>query len=457
MPDLCRILDPLPLKWRFTTATLAPLIVGVAIYPLVGFWAFVISAAVAVLFVWFLGRRQTRYFVLTATGILRTRSIDRRHRLATEGPAEQQRIAHAVNSLADGIEATLAESDRNRRYHETILSELTVGILVVDRNGILQYANPSACEMLGFEIDPIEDAQVPLATKVNVYEINDAVTTSANFGDTVQRNVEMYDTHRHLEVVARGLSPSVSDVGRTVVIINDRTDEIRLAVAMQEFVANASHELRTPIASVQASVETLKMSRSIMRSEDVDQFLDRIDDGTRRMSALVSELMDLTMLETGRSVLHLTEVPAGDLIAAVMDSHGPIEDRAARQIEIDIDFEGELPKILIDLPKMERAIGNLLVNAQKFTHDGGRIRIGCSATDDEAIFEVEDNGIGIDAEELPHIFERFYKSQRSDLDRSGFGLGLAITQNIIDMHGGSVEVASSIGEGSKFTVRLPIS
>ena len=453
MPELRRILDPIPLKWRFSFATFVPLIIGITLYPLIGFWAFAVSAAVAVGFVWLLSKRQTRYFVQTATGILRTRAIDRRHRLSIEGPAEQQRIAHAVNRLADSVEATLAESERNRRYHETILNELTVGILVVDGNGILQYANPAACELLGFEFDPNHDDQIPLSIKVSIYEINEAVAASANIGEMVHRNVEVYDTQRHLEVIARGLTPSVSDVGRAMVIINDRTDEIRLAVAMREFVANASHELRTPIASVQASVETLKISRSAMRSQDVDRFLDRINDGTRRMNALVSELMDLTLLETGRSVLHVSEVPAEDLIAAVLDSHGPTVDGKTHQI--DIDVKGPPSSVLIDLPKMERAIGNLLVNAQKFTPDGGRIRIGCRATEDEVLFEVEDTGVGIDTEDLPHIFQRFYKSQRSDHDRSGFGLGLAITQNIVDMHGGSVEVASAIGEGSRFTVRLP--
>ena len=118
MPDLCSILDPVPLKWRFTTATAVPLIVGLILFPLVGFWSIAASSLIAVTGIWMLGRRQTRYFLRTAVGILRTRAIDRRHRLPVEGPREQQRIAHAVNRLADSVEQTLAESRRNRHYHE---------------------------------------------------------------------------------------------------------------------------------------------------------------------------------------------------------------------------------------------------------------------------------------------------------------------------------------------------
>ena len=165
MPDLCSILDPVPLKWRFTTATAVPLIVGLFLFPFLGFWSLAAGSLIAVIGVWMLGRRQTRYFLRTAVGILRTRAIDRRHRLPIEGPREQQRIAHAVNRLADNVEKTLAESSRSRRYHETILSGLTVGILVVDADGMLQYANPAACEMLGFEIEETEFRLTPLAVK----------------------------------------------------------------------------------------------------------------------------------------------------------------------------------------------------------------------------------------------------------------------------------------------------
>ncbi len=454
MPDLYSILDPVPLKWRFTTATAVPLIAGFALYPLAGFWSIPISATIAVVFVWLLGGRQMRYFRRTAIGILRTRSIDRRHRLPTEGPAEQRRVANAVNRLADNVELTLSEAQRNRRYHETILNELTVGIMVVDADGMLQYANPAACAMLGFEFSVDESGPTPLASKVGIYEINEAVTISITSGDTVRRNVEIYDTHRHLEVTARGLPPEESGVGRSLVIVNDRTDEIRLGVSISEFVANASHELRTPIASIQAAVETLKLGAGDT-PQTRGQFLDRIDDGAQRMALLVSELMDLTLLETGRMALHQTMVSPGDLIDTVMGSHGPMGNDTTHRFVIEI--EDGVPNVLIDVSKIERAIGNLLVNARKFTPEGGLIKISCRSEGDDLVIAVADNGEGIDPEELPHIFERFYKSHRSSGDRSGFGLGLAITKNIVELHRGDVDVQSTVGTGSTFTVRLPIS
>ena len=222
MPDLFRILDPVPLKWRFTAVTAIPLVAGLASYPFVGFWSLAIASLIAIASVWWLSRRQARYFLRTATGILRTRAIDRRHRLPVQGPQEQQRLAHAVNRLADNIEQTVSESLRNRRYHETILSELTAGILVVDAEGMLQYANPVACEMLSFEIEDTEYRMTPLASKVGIFEINEAVRISATTGETVRKIVEIFDEHRHFEVIARGVPPEDSDLGRSVVIHRKR-------------------------------------------------------------------------------------------------------------------------------------------------------------------------------------------------------------------------------------------
>ena len=159
------------LEWRYATAVALPLAVGWILYFFIGWWSIAAASLVAVIAVWFLGYRQMLFFLHTANGIIRTRSIDRRNRLEIEGPPEQQRIINAVNRLADSVELTLSESNRNRRYQETILNEITVGILVVDANGILQYANPAACHTLGFDLPNRLDSPTPLASKVNIYEI----------------------------------------------------------------------------------------------------------------------------------------------------------------------------------------------------------------------------------------------------------------------------------------------
>ena len=453
MPDLCRIFDFLPLRWRYATAAAVPTLIGAVLFFVFGIAAVFIGAATAVVTVWFLATRQSGFFLRTANGILRTQSIDRANRLAVDGPAEQQRIVNAVNRLADSVEATLAASARDRVYHETILNELTVGILVVDANGMLQYANAAARSMLGFTVDEQAPLPAPLASKVSVYEINAAATSSATDGETVLRNVVLYDAQRHLEVVSRALPPEVRNVGRAIVMINDRTDEIRLGVTMREFVANASHELRTPIASIQASVDTLKLG-STLQPEAVDQFLDRIDDSAQRMAAVVSEMMDLTMLETGRSPLNTKMVSVSDLIEKVMSSYGTVGITPVHTIEKQIDYD--VPEVLIDEEKMARAVGNLLGNAQKFTEPGGTIKFSTHAEDSSVFIVVEDTGEGIDADDLPYVFERFYKSHRPRGNRPGFGLGLAITKNIVEMHGGSVEVSSVVGEGSRFTIKLPM-
>ena len=422
--------------------------------PIIGIFAVIGGSVLSVLAVWFLARRQSSFFSSTVNGVLRTHSIDRSNRLELNGPHEQQRIVNAVNRLAEGVEVALAESNRSRAYHETILNELTVGILVVDADGILQYANPSASSTLDFTFNPAKDSRVPLASRVSVYDINDATAHSVENDETVLRNVELFDSQRQIEVVARPFLPDENGNRRTIVIINDRTDEMRLGVSLREFVANASHELRTPIASIQASVDTLKMGDALKPSE-TSQFLDRIDDSTKRMGALVTEMMELTMLETGREPLNVSKIHPSNLIDSVLMLHGPVGTAAHHEIENEVI--GDVPEITVDVPKMERAIGNLLGNAQKFTPPSGRIRITCRKKNGDVVFAVQDDGEGIDPDDLHHIFERFYKSHRSSGDRTGFGLGLAITQNIVEMHDGRVEVESTVGEGSTFRVILPIS
>ena len=204
MLDICRGFERIPIQWRLVIATGIPLAIGLIAYPFIGFWAFFAAAFVAVASVWHFGRRHNEFFRRTAFGIMRTRSIDRRHRLATDGPVEQRRIANAVNRLADRVQQTIQESDNHRRYYETILNELTVGILVVDANGNLQYANPAAGEMLGFTYDGSAEP-MPLAAKVNLYEVNEAITSSIVNGSTIRRDVEIYDTRRHLEILSRPL------------------------------------------------------------------------------------------------------------------------------------------------------------------------------------------------------------------------------------------------------------
>ena len=454
MPDLCRILDFIPLKWRYTTAATIPLLIGLGLYFVVGWVSIVVSSVLSVTSVWLLGHRQTRFFLRTASGIIRTRSIDRRNRLSAEGPLEQQRIINAVNRLADSVEQTLFEANRDRRYHEMVLNEVPVGILVVDAEGMLQYANLAACSLLGFEVQSRISMPAPLASRVNIYEINEAVAASAINRETIHRTIELYDAHRHLDIFSRPLPPDDSGIMRAILIITDRTEEMRLAVMMKEFVANASHELRTPIASIQASVDTLKLGANL-KPEATAQFLDRIDDSAQRMATLVTELMDLALLESGRSPLNLQMTDPKEIISSALDSHGPA--RMSSDHEIAIEVEDGVSSVLVDKQKMERAIGNLLLNARKFTPPGGKITIGCQQQDESAVFTIVDTGEGIDPEEIPHIFGRFYKSRRSTNDRTGFGLGLAITKNIVELHNGSVYAESVIGVGSTFTVRLPLS
>ena len=201
---------------------------------------------------------------------------------------------------------------------------------------------------------------------------------------------------------------------------------------MTLFIANAGHELRTPLAVVQATVETLQLGGRFSGVEA--EFLSRVDTSAKRMGALVEELMDLTMMETGKIPLHLAPFAVADLFAATCDELRPIADR--RGVEID---DGDVPGDLMvrgDADKLQRALANLVGNGIKFSEPDDTVKLSAAAEGEWVVLRVQDEGRGIDAEHLPRVFDRFFRTESGGSDDAGFGLGLAIALNVVELQGG---------------------
>jgi two-component system phosphate regulon sensor histidine kinase PhoR len=245
----------------------------------------------------------------------------------------------------------------------------------------------------------------------------------------------------------QGVSPGC------VLVARDVTEERRYDRLRKEFVANVSHELRTPLSVIAGYVETLK-DGALKDEQNAPKFLESIERNVHRLASLVSDLLELSRLESSGQLAHPRRVETRPLLEKVVEDFRPLADRKGQRLTLEIS--PEVKAVDADPDLLERALRNLVDNAIKYTPDGGSITLGARTAADSLLFSVRDTGIGIPLEDLPRIFERFYRVDKSrSRELGGTGLGLAIVKHIAQLHGGAISVESRPGAGSVFTLRLP--
>lgn len=254
-----------------------------------------------------------------------------------------------------------------------------------------------------------------------------------------------------------GPIPVTSDdeVGDLVRAFNRMSEQLRAQEQLRSgFVANVSHELRSPLTSMQGFTQGM-LDGTIPREEH-PKYLAIIHSETQRLTKLIRELLDLSQIESGKFPLHIRRFDANELIRRVLIRF--LDKMEERGIEIDVDFREDYCYVDADTDRIEQVIINLVDNAIKYTPEGGgQISIWTHIAGGKAMISVTDTGMGIPAEDLPYIFERFYKVDKAHTVKTGTGLGLAIVKKIIDQHGGAVTVRSQLGKGTTFMVELPAS
>jgi two-component system phosphate regulon sensor histidine kinase PhoR len=236
-------------------------------------------------------------------------------------------------------------------------------------------------------------------------------------------------------------------------VFHDITEARRVEQTRRDFVANVSHELRTPLASIKSVIETLSSGALDDRAAAQD-FLSRADAEVDRLVQIVEELLELSRLESGQAPLAKESVDMGDALSRAVERLRPQADK--KKLNLTLEQALDLPPVIGDADRLERVALNLIHNAIKFTPDGGSISVSAALGDDAVRVEVSDSGVGIAAEDLPRIFERFYKADRARGSGGGTGLGLAVVKHIVEAHGGAVSVESREGHGSTFRLSLPI-
>jgi two-component system phosphate regulon sensor histidine kinase PhoR len=311
-------------------------------------------------------------------------------------------------------------------------------LVMIERSGAITRANSRATELLG---TPLIGRTIIDATRS--HEIDAVVQIMLS-----QRRIEERPVTWNAKPYFARAVPSGDGGG--VLALEDQADRLRLERARRDFVANVSHELRTPLASVRLLIETLltgAQEEPELATRMLHQMLSEVDSITQ----LAQELLDLSLIESGQLPMQLRRADLGEIVAEQIIHYEPLAQQ--KRILVKNDVPEELI-IEVDQKMIGRVLGNLMHNAIKFTPDRGSIAIRAIPVDDKITVSVADNGVGIPQEDLPRIFERFYKVDRAR-GKSGTGLGLAIARHVVEAHGGKIWAESVEGRGATFYFTLP--
>jgi two-component system phosphate regulon sensor histidine kinase PhoR len=348
-----------------------------------------------------------------------------------------------ASTITDQIRNLTTESN----HLSVILDTMADGVIVVNSNGQVELMNLSAEWML--ESPNREADRIQLAEVVRDHEILQLVSEARRTRQTRQAELELVHRRRFLNVIVTPLSEG-SDEG-VLLTLQDVTSLWQVETTRREFVSNVSHELRSPLAAIRAMTETLQ-DGALNDTDTAQDFLTRILNDTQRMTTMVNELLELSRLESGQAPIHLAPVSLESVVAEIESRFDVSPDH--ERLKLETNVPDGIPLVMGEADKLNQVLANLVENAVKVTGDGGLISISANATDRWVEVKVSDNGIGIAREHLPHVFERFYKVDRSRRD-GGTGLGLAIAKHLVQAHGGDIKVESVEGEGSAFSFTLP--
>ena len=362
-------------------------------------------------------------------------------------PTDQKQIenlSNAISSLKAAFDIQLSSLNSENARLSTVLEQLTDGVIIVDANGLIQFANPAAQKL--FEISNAPGHSV--TEVVRNHQLVDAWRRCQQTNEMQSESVELPARHQFLQLIA---IPDTHASG-SLLLVQDLTRVRRLETVRRDFISNVSHELRTPLASLKALTETLQ-SGALSDPEAGPRFLGRISTEVDALTQMAQELLDLSRIESGQVELILAPLAPKSLVTSAADRMRMQAERAG--LKLSIKCEDGLPNIRADKSRLEQVLVNLIHNAVKFTKPGGDISLETESTVGGIRFAVRDSGVGIPTESLTRIFERFYRVDKSRTG-SGTGLGLSISKHIIEAHGGKIWAESNEGRGSVFYFVIPI-
>ncbi len=362
-------------------------------------------------------------------------------------PPDERDLADAFDRLADSLRRRDDDMALERMLLAAVMETTSEGVITLDSQNTVRMMNQAAQRLLMTDLDYARGR--PLAEIERDFEMLQVASLSADTRRMQRAQIELLHPRRFITVTATPLSGGIGQ-GGALLTLHDATDERRARTTRREFVSNVSHELRSPLASVRAMVETIQNGAIDDREATLD-FLSRIQDDIARMTALVNELLELSSLESGQMPVHLSPTSARETAAAAAARLAAAAKK--KGVEMRCGASADAPRVMADPAKLDQILTNLLENALRFTPPGGYVEISARARPRWVDISVSDTGVGISPEHLPRVFERFFKADRSRRD-GGTGLGLAIAKHLAQAQGGEIRAESAEGEGSVFTVTL---
>ena len=410
--------------------------------------AMAIATLMVILAAWLITRTTTKPIRELTNASRRIASGELGQEIIIGARDEAGELARAFNQMSLKLKEMMETISEERTRLASILDNMADGVIMTDREGNIVLTN-KATEKL-FQIRSEGAVGRPLIEAVRDHDVDEVLKSCLENSQEQVAQFESSSSERFLRVIAVPITDG--RMSGALLLFQDLTELRDLQTMRRELVGNISHEFRTPLAGIKAMVETLH-DGAVNDKEIAKDFLVRIEGEVDRLTHMVAELTELSRIETGKAHLKLEPLNLNLLIDEVVTQLRPQAER--QQLSISKELAADLPSVHADKERIRQVIVNIIHNAIKFTHPGGRITVTTRRLDESVAVDITDTGIGIANDDLPRIFERFYKADRAR-SRGGTGMGLAIAKHIVEAHGGNIWAESEEGKGSTFTFSLPL-
>lgn len=395
----------------------------------------IISLVIAAWFAW-------RYYELRR-GINEYANLVRQKNSITS-VTELENLSGSISSIISTFDLQYSTLDAERARLATVLDQMTDGVLIVDSQGVVQFANPAAGRLFQAS-NPISRS---ITEVIRHHQLVEAWRRCQQTREMQSESAEVPTRHQYLQLV---VIPDQHTSG-SLLLVQDLTRIRRLETVRRDFVSNLSHELRTPLASLKALTETLQ-DGALDDPPVARRFIDQIQIEVDALTQMVTELFELSRIESGRLSLDLQPAAPFDLLSSASKRMQLQVERAG--LSLHVECPNDLPRVKVDSQRLEQVLVNLIHNAVKFTRPGGEVVLEAEAGIGEVRFAVRDSGIGIPAEDISRIFERFYRVDKSRTG-TGTGLGLSIAKHIVEAHKGRIWAESLEGQGTSIFFSIPL-
>jgi two-component system phosphate regulon sensor histidine kinase PhoR len=410
--------------------------------------ATVVITILAILAAWLIARTTTRPIRQLTKASKKIAAGQFGQKITVQTKDEIGQLTQAFNEMSTNLKTTVEAISAEKTKLANILAIMADGVIMTNVEGDIILSNPAAGKLFGFK-EP-DAVNKPLIEVVHDHEVDEILKLGLKTRKEQTTQFESGIARRFLRAIAVPIN-NQGKLNGTLVLFQDLTELKNLQTMRRELVGNISHELRTPIAGIKAMAETLR-DGAIDDREAAQNFLSRIVGEADRLTQIVAELTQLSRIETGRAELRMESVNLNALVDGVAAEMNPLAER--QQVTLSNKLSAELPLIQADKDRIRQTIINLVHNAIKFNKPAGKVTVSTEYDSKSVTVSVADTGIGISKEDLPHVFERFYKADKARTG-GGSGLGLAIAKHTVQAHGGDIHVQSEEGKGSVFSFNLP--